>query len=140
MPRLRSFLTMFLLLCCLVPLGAPLGMVLCFGADGHIALEPAHDQSRRASAWGPSGQQAPQGLSGVEHPVPCTDVAFSAAEGTAPMLSASDASPKPETPAFMPVLFAAPAFPVPPPASVFPDHALRLNPSLTSLRSVMLRI
>jgi len=140
MLRLRSFLTMFLLLCCLVPLGAPLGMVLCFGADGHIALEPAHDQSRSASSWGPPCQQAPQGLSGVEHPVLCTDVAFSATEGVAPMLSASEASPKPETPALVPVLLAAPAFPVPPPVSVFPEHSLRLNPSLTSLWSVMLRI
>ena len=140
MLRLRSFLSMFLLLCCLVPLGGPLGMVLCFGTDGHIALEPAHDSSRSASSWGPPCQQAPQGLSDAEHPVPCTDVAFSATEGTAPMLSASDASPKPETPALVPVLFVAPAFPVPPSASVFPDHSLRLNPSLASLRSVMLRI
>jgi hypothetical protein len=140
MLRFRSFLSMFLLLCCLVPLGAPLGMVLCFGADGHIALEPTHDQSRRASSLGPPCQPAPQGLSGVEHPVPCTDVAFSATEGAAPIVSGSEANPKPETPPFVPVLFAAPASPVPPPASIFPDHSLRLNLSLTSLRSVMLRI
>jgi hypothetical protein len=140
MPRPRSFLTVFLLLFCLMPLGAPLGMVLCFGADGHIAVEPAHDRSRNTSSWELLCQQASQELSGAEHPVPCTDVAFSATEGGAPMRSASEASPKPETPAFVPVLFVAPASPVPPPASVFPDHALRLNPSLTSLRSVMLRI
>jgi hypothetical protein len=140
MPRLRSFLTVFLLLFSLMLLGAPVGMVLCFGADGHIAFEPAHNPSRGASSWGLLCQQAEQGLAGVEHPVPCTDVAFSATEGAAPMLSASDASPKSETPALVPVRFAAPAFPIPPPASVFPNHSLRLNPSLPSLRSVMLRI
>ena len=140
MPRLRSFLTVFLLLCCLMPLGAPLGMVLCFGADGHIALEPTHDQSRRAPSSGPPGQQASQGLAGVEHRVPCADIAFFATDGTAPIFSASEASPKPEAPVLVPVLLVVPASPVPPPASVFPDHSLRLNPSLTSLRSVMLRI
>jgi hypothetical protein len=140
MPRLRSFLTVFLLLCCLIPLGAPLGMVLCFGADGHIALEPAHDQSRRATSWGLLCQQAVQGLAGVEHPVPCADVAFSATDGSAPMLSVSEASPKPEAPVLVPVLFVVPASPVLPPASIFPDHSLRINPSLTSLRSVMLHI
>ena len=38
---LRQLLTILLLLCCLGPLGTPLGIVLCFGADGHIAFKPA---------------------------------------------------------------------------------------------------
>lgn len=140
MPRLRSVLTVFLLFFSLMPLGAPVGMVLCFGADGHIAFEPAHAPPRGASSAGLLCQQAEQGLAGVEHPVPCTDVAFSATDSAAPMLSVSELGSKLEAPVFVPVLFVAPAFPVPPPASVFPDHSLRLNPSLISLRSVMLRI
>jgi hypothetical protein len=140
MPRLRFFLTVFLLLFCLMSLGGPLGMVLCFGADGHIALEPAHDQSRNASSGWLLCQQTSQGLSGLEHPVPCSDVAFFSADGAAQSFSVSGASPKPEAPVFVPVLLVAPASPVPPPASIFPYHSLRRNPSLTSLRSVMLRI
>jgi hypothetical protein len=139
MPRLRFVLAAFLLLFCLVPLGVPLGMVLCFGADGNIALEPAHDHSRRASSSGPHCPHAMPGLADVEHP-PCTDVAFFAMDSAGPPLPASEASPKPEAPVFVPVLLVAPASPVPPPASIFPYHSLRRNPSLTSLRSVMLRI
>jgi hypothetical protein len=140
MPRLRSFLTVFLLLCCLMPLGAPLGMVLCFGADGHIALEPAHAPSRGASSWGLLCQQAEQGLAGVEHPVPCADVAFFATDGAAPILSGSQPSPMPEAPVLVPVLLVVPTSTERPLPSIFPDHSFHINPSLTSLRSVMLRI
>jgi hypothetical protein len=123
-----------------MPLGAPVGMVLCFGADGHIAFEPAHAPSRGASSWGLLCQQAEQGLAGVEHPVPCADVAFSATNSDAPMLSVSEASSKLEAPVFMPVLFVMPTSTERSLPSIFPDHSLRINPSLTSLRSVMLRI
>jgi len=140
MPRLRSFLTVFLLLFCLMPLGGPLGMVLCFGADGHIALEPAHDQSRNASSGGLFCQQTWQGLSGLEHPVPCSDVAFFSANGATQSFSISGASPKPEAPLLVPALPGAPASPEWPLPPIFLQRSLRMNPSLTSLRSVTLHI
>ena len=140
MPRLRSVLTAFLLLFCLMPLGTPLGMVLCVGADGHIALEPAHDRSRGASSWWLVCQQTSQGLSGVAHPVPCSDVAFFSADGAAQSFSVSGASPKPEEPLFLPALPGAPASSEWPLAPIFLERSLRMNPSLTSLRSVTLRI
>jgi hypothetical protein len=140
MPRPRSFLIAFLLLFCLMPLGGPLGMVLCFGADGHIALEPAHDNPRSASSWGLLCQQTSQGFSGPEHPVPCSDVAFFSADGAAQSFSVSGASPKPEEPLFLPALPGAPASPERPLAPIFLERSLRMNPSLTSLRSVTLRI
>jgi hypothetical protein len=140
MPRLRSFLTVLLLFFSLISLGAPVGMVLCFGADGHIALEPAHDQSRSVSSSGLLCPQASQGLAGVEHPVPCADVVFSATDGAAPMLSASESSSRPEAPVFVPVLLVVPTSTERPLPFIFPDHSLRINPFLTSLRSVMLRI
>jgi hypothetical protein len=140
MLRLRSFLAVFLLLFSLVPLGVPLGIILCVGTDGHIALEFSPDQSRTASSVGQLCQHASQGLAGGEHPVPCADVAFFAPDGAVPPFSITEASPQAKTPVLVPVLLAAPAFTQQPPPAIFPDHFLRLNPSLISLRSVMLLI
>jgi hypothetical protein len=70
MAGLRRLTTTLLLLFCLAPLGKPVGMVLCFGADGHVALEPVRDRADGTAAPDIQGPLCPQAS------VPCTDVAF----------------------------------------------------------------
>ena len=67
---LRRLITMLLLLFCLVPLGMPLGMVLCFGADGHIGFEPMHDRSHGTTSAAAAGTVPP---TQDEHPSPASN-------------------------------------------------------------------
>jgi hypothetical protein len=143
MPVLRRLITALLLFFCLVPLGTPLGMVLCLGADGHIAFEPVHDR-----AHGPASpaiqrllyRHAAATLPGIEHAAPCADFSFFAGEGGARLIPASDSCPKPETPAFVPVLLAVSTTSGLLAPSLLPDDSLPRNHSLTILRSVLLHI
>jgi hypothetical protein len=143
MPALRRLITALLLLFCLVPLGKPLGMVLCFGADGHIAFEPVHTQVQSAASLAvqalPYQHVAATGV-GVTHENPCTDVSFFASEASAQLIQASDACPKPETPVFLPALLVVPTSTEIPAPSLLPEHFLSSNHPLTILRSVVLHI
>jgi hypothetical protein len=55
MPALRRLMTALLLPICLALLGKPLGMVLCFGADGRNAFEPVHTQAHSTASLGVQG-------------------------------------------------------------------------------------
>jgi hypothetical protein len=140
---LRRLITMVLLLFSLVPLGTPLGMVLCFGADGHIGLEPIHHRSHgRTSpvAIGPFHQHGTNSFVGIEHSGPCIDVAFFVDEGGGQFLLASDTCPKPVAPGSAPVLAVVPAPSKLPLPSILSDLSVASHHPLTILRSMVLRI
>jgi len=136
-------MTAFLLFFCLVPLGKPLGMVLCLGADGHIAFEPLHNQAQSTALLAvqelPYQHVATTGV-GVTRENLCTDVSFFASDASVQLFRASDACPKPETPVFLPVLLAMPTSSELPAPSLLPEHFLSSNHPLTILRSVVLHI
>lgn len=140
---LRQLLTILLLLCCLVPLGTPLGMVLCFGADGHIAFEPVHERAHSTSSPAvpePLRTQLAETFAAVEHLGPCTDLAFLAGDGGRQLRPTPDTCPKPETPAFVLVLLVVPAFTDFAAPSVLCERSLPRNHLLTILRSAVLHI
>ena len=144
MPVLRRLLTMLLLLFCLVPLGTPLGMVLCVGVDGHIALEPVHHgapshffaDSPRATLR--AARQTT--LAGCERHGPCIDVSLSAGDEDGQLLPASETKSKPEVPKMVPVLFVVPASTDLPAPSILPPASLPPYHTLNALRSVVLHI
>jgi hypothetical protein len=143
MPRLWSFLTLFLLFFCLMPLGAPLGMVLCFGADGHIALEPVHDRAHSTAA--PTRAELLHQLAarvpvGGERADLCVDVTFLASESGAQLIPASDTCQQTESRVCVPVLVIVPASLERPAPPILPDRALSSHHSPTVLRSVVLHI
>jgi hypothetical protein len=142
MPMLRRLTTALLLLSCLVPLGKPLGMVLCFGVDGHIALEPAHNRTHNTSAPTRAGihPQAARVLAGIEHAGACVDVTFLASESDGQLIPASNTCQKSEPQVFVPVLLLMPASTERPTSSILPNLALLRHHSLTVLRSVVLHI
>lgn len=140
---LRQLLTILLLLCCLVPLGTPLGMVLCFGADGHIAFEPVHERAHSTSSPAVPGSlrtRMAEAFAAVEHLGTCTDLAFFASDGARQLLSTSDTCSKPETPPYVPVLLVVPAFTDFAAPSVLCERSLPRNHLLTILRSAVLHI
>jgi hypothetical protein len=134
MAGLRRLTTTLLLLFCLAPLGKPVGMVLCFGADGHVAFEPVHDQADGTATPDIQVPLCPQAS------VPCTDVAFFASDGGGQLIPASDTCPKLETPVSAPVLLAVPSSTELPAASILAECSLPGNHPLTTLRSVVLHI
>ena len=142
MPVLRRVITTLLLLFCMAPLGKPLDMVLCVGADGHIALEPVHDRGHSTSAPTRVGlhQQAARLLAGGERADLCVDVTFLASESDGQLLPASDTCQKSEPQVFVPVLVIMPASTERPASFILPDRALSIRHSLTILRSVVLHI
>jgi hypothetical protein len=143
MAGLRRLTITLLLLFCLVPLGKPVGMVLCFGADGHIALEPAHDQTNGAAEPDirrPLCSQAAEPFIGIEHSVPCTDLAFFTSDGGGQLMPASDICPKLGAPVFAPVLLVVPSSPGLPAPSILCECSVPGNHPLTILRSVVLHI
>jgi hypothetical protein len=143
MSALRPLITALLLLFCLAPLGSSLDMVLCFGVDGHIALEPVHDGAHPASS--PTAQRsrcdrtAPM-FAGMERHGPCIDVAFLASDEDGQLLPASETRPKPEVPKVVPVLFVVPASIDLPAPSILSPFSLPPYHTLTALRSMVLRI
>jgi hypothetical protein len=140
---LRDLLRILLLLCCLVPLGTPVGMVLCFGADGHIAFAPVHERAHSTSSPavpGPLRTQVAETSAVVEHLGPCTDLAFLASDGGNQLLPTSDTCPKPETPPYVPVLLVVPAFTDSAAPSLLCERSLPRNHLLTILRSAVLHI
>jgi hypothetical protein len=109
---LQRLITMVLLLFCLVPLGTPRGMVLCFGADGHIGFEPMHDRSHGTTAPVAAGlflQHVTNVFAGIEHSRPCVDVTFSVNEGGGQFLLTSDTCPRPAASGSAPMLAMVPA-------------------------------
>jgi hypothetical protein len=142
MPVLRRPTTALLLLFCLATLGKPLGMVLCVGADGHIALEPVHDRGHSTSAPTRAGlnQQAARLLAGGERADLCVDVTFLASESDGQLIPASDTCQKSEPQVLVPGLVIVPAAPERPAPSILPDRSLSNHHSLSVLRSVVLHI
>jgi hypothetical protein len=139
MPVLRPLIVVLLL----ISLAWPLGIVLCFGADGHIALEPIHDRARNASASGgvrSSYQPTAKVPAGVPHPGPCMDIALFANDGAEQPIPASDPLPQLGAPVSVAELLIAQAFPALPAPSSLSYPSLPTNSPLTSLRSVVLRI
>ena len=130
----RRLTTTLLLLLCLAPLGKPVGMVLCFGADGHVAFEPVHDQDDGTAALDIRVVLCPQAS------VPCTNVAFFASDGGGQFIPASDTCPKLEAPVFAPVLLAAPSSTELPAPSSLAECSLPGNYPSTILRSMVLHI
>jgi hypothetical protein len=140
---LRQPLRILLLLCCLVPLGTPLGMVFCFGADGHIAFEPVHERAHSTSLPAVPGllrTQVEETFAAVEHLGPCTALAFFAGDDGRQLLPTSDTCPKPESPPYVPVLVVVPAFTNLPAPPFLPEHSLPRHHLLTILRSAVLYI
>jgi hypothetical protein len=140
---LRRMITMLLLLFCLVPLGTPLGMVLCFGADGHIGFEPVHDRSHGTTSPVAAGlfhQDGTSMFAGLEHSSPCTDVTFFVNEGGGQFLLASDTCPRPPASGSAPILAVVPAPSKLPLSSILPDLSVTSHHPLTILRSTVLRI
>jgi hypothetical protein len=134
MAGLRRLTTTLLLLLCLAPLGKPVGMVLCFRTDGHIAIAPVHDQADGTAAPDIQVPPCPQASA------PCTDVAFFASDGGGQFIPASDTCPKLGAPVFAPVLLVAPSANELPAASILDECSLPGNHPLTILRSVVLHI
>ena len=138
----RPFLTSLLLLFCLAMLGSPLGMVLCVGGDGHIALEPPHKGAPHASsptAQGARCEQTAPALAGMERHSPCIDVTLSASDKDGQLLPASHAKPNPELPKVVPVAL-APVYHELPARSLLPSSSVPPHHSLTILRRMALRI
>jgi hypothetical protein len=143
MTWLRRLTTTLLLLFCLVPLGKPLGMVLCFGADGHIAFEPAHDQAHGTAApdvRGPLCPQMAETFARIDRSVPCTDVAFFASDSGGQLIPASDTRPRLDAPVSAPVLLVVPSPSELPAPLILAECPLPGNHPLTILRSVVLHI
>jgi hypothetical protein len=139
----RRLLTTLLLLFCLVPLGMPLGMVLCVGADGHLAVEPVHDPAHRTTSPAVAGllyQHVAQSPDGVDRNGPCVDAALIASEGGGQFITASETCPKPETPGSVHPLVMALVATAPPRPFILLDLHLASHHSLTLLRRVVLRI
>jgi hypothetical protein len=61
MLRPRPFLPAFLVICSLLQLERPRGIVLCSGGDGLIAFKSVHDPSPCASTAGRVGTRPAQG-------------------------------------------------------------------------------
>jgi hypothetical protein len=140
---LQRLITLVLLLFCLVPLGTPLGMVLCFGADGHIGFEPMHDRSHGTTApvaAGPFLQHVTNVFTGIEHSGPCIDVPFAINEGGGQFLLTSDACPRPAAPGSAPMLAIVPAPSKLSLPSILPDLSVSSHHPLTILHSTVLRI
>ncbi len=136
---LRPLITMFLV----VSLEWPLGLVLCFGADGHIALEPIHDRTRSASSPGvvrSSYQPTAKVLAGVPHLGACMDIALFANDGAEQLIPASDPFPKLEAPVLVAGLLIVRAFPALPAPSILSYPSLPTKSPLTILQSMVLRI
>ena len=143
MPVLRRLTTALLLLFCLAPLGTPLDMVLCVGADGHIALEPVHDRAHSTAAPTRAGllhQLAARVLGGGERADLCIDVTFLASESGAQLIPASDTCQTSARQVCVPVLAIVPASSERPAPPVLPDQALSRHHPLTVVRSVVLHI
>jgi hypothetical protein len=142
MPVLRRLTTALLLLFCLAPLGKPLGMVLCLGADGHIALEPVHDRAHSTAA--PTRAELLQQLAarilGGERADLCIDVTFVANESGVQLIPAFDTCQISEPRMCVPVLVIVPASLERPAPPILPDRALSSHHSPTVLRSVVLHI
>jgi hypothetical protein len=140
---LRRLIIMILLLFCLVPLGTPRGMVLCFGADGHIGFEPMHDRSHGTTSPVAAGlfhQHGTSMFAGLEHSSPCTDVTFFVNEGDGQFLLASETCPRPAAPGSAPMLSVVPALIRLPLTSILFDLSVSSRHPLTILRSTVLRI
>jgi hypothetical protein len=113
-------------------------MVLCFGADGHIAFEPVHERPHSASSPAvpePLRTQLAETFAAVEDLGPCNDLAFLAGDGGRQLLPTSDTCPKPETLAFVLVLLVVPAFTDLVAPSLLSERSLTRNHLLTILRS-----
>jgi hypothetical protein len=141
MQRLRSsIIALFLTSCLLMPMGT-VGLVLCIGADGHMAFEPVRD-SRCTTLIAPAStllQQITPWTSPPDHCGPCVDV---------PLLTNDTASQQfvptfplllqREVPGFALVSWivsAAPELPLTPGWLSFPRV---INTTLRALRTVIL--
>ena len=142
MPVLRRLVIAPLLLFCLAPFGKPLGMVLCFGADGHIALEPVHNRGHSTSAPTCAGlnQQAARLLASGERTDLCVDVTFSASDSERQLIPASNMRQKSEPRVFVPAFVIVPASAENFAPPILPNPSLSSHHSLTILRSEVLRI
>lgn len=135
-----SLIALLLALCLLMPMGA-VGLVLCIGADGHIAFEPARN-SRCTTPSAPTStpsQQITPWTSPPDHCGPCVD---------APLLT-SEADSQQFVPTFPLLLqLEVPGFALVPgvvsasPALPFTPFWLSLprvtNTTLSALRTVIL--
>jgi hypothetical protein len=117
-------------------------MVLCFGTDGHIALEPAHNHTRNTTAptRAETHPQAARVLACIETAGACVDVTFLACESDGQLLPASNTSPRPETSMIVPVFLLMPVSTMRLAPSILPNLYLSRHHSLTILRSVVLHI
>ncbi|HZA28294.1 MAG TPA: hypothetical protein VE735_01640 [Gammaproteobacteria bacterium] len=118
--------------------------VLCFGADGHVAVEPAgHDHRSQASHGPKHGSITEKGVYVLKTgESPCTDIPVASEDHGShkPLIESKDPSPDPNVLAlaalviaFIPFdeLAAAPVF--------FPDPSI-VDSRLPALRSVVLLI
>lgn len=118
----------------------PAGLVLCHGADGHVALEPAHAEScqRAPEATGASAATAP-----AMRAADCTDVPVDRHLSGVFAKRLSDRSAKRS--AWPPALFGSYLAQPPLPVVVgHPGHGVRserpFSPHLAHLQTVVLRL
>jgi hypothetical protein len=124
-----------------VPVAA-MDMVVCFGADGHIALEAARNGRCGTSTWSPVASLSQPGvmLSNPDHCGPCVDMPLLTAETREHPLAVRT------TPALCDgVLLACVASPVIASSDVIPTSCpspapLGYSPILTALRTIILLI
>ena len=135
-----SIIALFLTGCLLMPMSV-MGLVLCIGADGHIALEPARN-SRCTTPIAPIStlsQQITPWTSPPDHCGPCVDV---------PLLTSDDASQQfvptfplllqLEAPGFVLVSWAVSASPELPLTPFWLSLPSAINTTLSALRTVIL--
>ncbi len=139
-----SIQLIWLLLYIIIGQGPLPDLVMCFGANGHIAVEASQNGRCGRSARSPLQEynelSSPKAPFPKDHCGPCVDISFSTGSLYEEVVLAQNMASQTEAPAFAASPFSLPAsveiateglLPLPPPASAF---------ALASLRTVVLLI
>lgn len=136
----RFLMTVVLLSCFLVAPVAAMDLVVCFGADGHVTLEPARNGRCGTSPWSSSAvvSQTKVNLSTAEHCGPCVDMPFLIGDAREQPLSVRIAAAPLDMPVLVPTLVTFPLALFPPP--VLAASAPTVSLTLAALRTIILLI
>lgn len=140
-PRLRFLLTVVMLLCALLAPVAAMDVVLCIGADGHVAFEKAHNGRSSTAVPQPSAVarlQTAGTLARADHYSPCIDIPTltgDTRQQCLPVLPSPSQSAVPALALAPDVLPLSPALVTTPPLLVLLPTP---SPTLRALRTVVL--